>query len=266
MDALFLTEHPISLSPLARANDDNKELTDRFQLVINGAEIINAYSELVDPQEQERRLIEQAELKSNGDDEAMMMDKDYISAMEYGMPPISGWGVGIDRLTQILTNAQNIKDCVMFPLMKPEDYDNKTVNVTKTISKPVEKIDFSNVKIEPLFEETVDFDTFSKSDFRAVKVKECIAVPKSNKLLQFTLDDGTGTDRTILSGIHAYYEPEELVGKTLIAITNLPPKKMMGIESCGMLLSAVNNLKDSEEEELHLIMIDEHIPAGAKLY
>ncbi len=266
VEPIFLTEHPISLSPLARANDDNKELTDRFQLVINGAEIINAYSELVDPQEQERRLIEQAELKSNGDDEAMMMDKDYISAMEYGMPPISGWGVGIDRLTQILTNAQNIKDCVMFPLMKPEDYDNKTVNVTKTISKPVEKIDFSNVKIEPLFEETVDFDTFAKSDFRAVKVKECIAVPKSNKLLQFTLDDGTGTDRTILSGIHAYYEPEELVGKTLIAITNLPPKKMMGIESCGMLLSAVNNLKDREEEELHLIMIDEHIPAGAKLY
>ena len=258
---IFLTEHPIELSPLARANDEDKKITDRFQLVINGAEIINAYSELVDPREQERRLVEQARLKDKGDEEAMMMDDDYISAMEYGMPPISGWGIGIDRLVQILTNSANIKDCILFPLMKP--LDDNGVKVSNSVVKQ-EKIDFSKVTIEPLFKEFVDFETFSKSDFRAVKVKACEAVPKSKKLLQFTLDDGTGMDRTILSGIHAYYEPEELVGKTCIAIVNLPPRAMMGIDSCGMLISAVH--QEEGVEKLHLLMVVDHIPAGAKLY
>ncbi len=257
IEPIFLTEHPISLSPLARANDIDKNLTDRFQLVINGVEIINAYSELVDPQEQERRLIEQASLKESGDEEAMMMDYDYIGAMEYGMPPISGWGMGIDRMIQVLTSSENIRDCVLFPLLKPT---NKV-----PIEKPkLKKIDFSKVEIEPLFKDFVDFDTFSKSDFRAVKVKECTSVAKSKKLLQFILDDGTGKDRVILSGIHEYYEPEELVGKTLIAITNLPPKSMMGIDSCGMLISAVHS--EDNHEKLHLLMVDEEIPAGAKLY
>ena len=200
----------------------------------------------------------------------MELDESFLQSMEQGMPPISGLGFGIDRLMMIIYNQPSIRDVVLFPQMKnkqKKDFgSNAYENYEQPITKKIEKIDFSNVKIEPLFEETVDFDTFSKSDFRAVKVKECVAVPKSKKLLQFTLDDGTGVDRTILSGIHAYYEPEELVGKTLIAITNLPPRPMMGIDSCGMLLSAVNNLKDSEEEELHLIMVDEHIPAGAKLY
>ncbi len=259
VEPVFLTEHPISLSPLARANDEDKSLTDRFQLIINGAEIINAYSELVDPQEQEKRLMEQASLKDAGDEEAMMMDYDYIGAMEYGMPPISGWGMGIDRIVQILTSAENIRDCVLFPLLKPEE---KVAPIKKAPS--VKKIDFSKVEIEPLFEDFVDFDTFSKSDFRAVKVKECSAVPKSKKLLQFVLDDGTGKDRIILSGIHEYYEPEELVGKTLIAITNLPPRNMMGIDSCGMLISAVHN--EEGNEKLHLLMVDDEIPAGAKLY
>lgn len=250
---IFLTKHPISLSPLARANDDNPNITDRFQLVINGAEIINAYSELVDPIEQERRLLKQAELKAAGDEEAMPMDYDYIEAMEYGMPPISGWGIGIDRLVQLLTSSENIKDVVMFPLMKP------------TSVKEIKKIvtDFSKVKIEPLFEEFVDFETFSKSDFRAVKVLNCESVPKSKKLLKFTLDDGTSKERIILSGIHSYYEPEELIGKTLVAITNLPSKTMMGMESCGMLLSAIHY---EDEERLNLLIVDDNIPAGAKLY
>lgn len=264
---VYLTEHPIDLSPLARTNDDNPQITDRFQLVVNGAEIVNGYSELVNPVEQERRLLEQAKLKEAGDEEAMDMDYDYIGAMEYGMPPISGWGMGIDRIVQLLTNSENIKDVVMFPLMKPvSDTDSKVVK-TKVVENKLEEkrvIDFSKVKIEPLFEEMVDFDTFSKSDFRVVKVKNCVAVPKSKKLLQFTLDDGTGSERVILSGIHAYYEPEELIGKTLVAITNLPPRKMMGIDSCGMLLSAV--FENNGEEDLHLLMVDDNIPAGAKLY
>ena len=264
---VYLTEHPIDLSPLARTNDDNPQITDRFQLVVNGAEIVNGYSELVNPVEQERRLLEQAKLKEAGDEEAMDMDYDYIGAMEYGMPPISGWGMGIDRIVQLLTNSENIKDVVMFPLMKPvSDTDSKVVKTKVVENKFEEKrvIDFSKVKIEPLFEEMVDFDTFSKSDFRVVKVKNCVAVPKSKKLLQFTLDDGTGSERVILSGIHAYYEPEELIGKTLVAITNLPPRKMMGIDSCGMLLSAV--FENDGEEDLHLLMVDDNIPAGAKLY
>ena len=264
---VYLTEHPIDLSPLARTNDDNPQITDRFQLVVNGAEIVNGYSELVNPVEQERRLLEQAKLKEAGDEEAMDMDYDYIGAMEYGMPPISGWGMGIDRIVQLLTNSENIKDVVMFPLMKPvSDTDSKVVKTKVVENKFEEKrvIDFSKVKIEPLFEEMVDFDTFSKSDFRVVKVKNCVAVPKSKKLLQFTLDDGTDSERVILSGIHAYYEPEELIGKTLVAITNLPPRTMMGIDSCGMLLSAV--FENDGEEDLHLLMVDDNIPAGAKLY
>ena len=270
----FVMDHPIEISPLTKKKPDNPEYVERFEFFINGWEMANAYSELNDPIDQRERFKAQEELLAQGDDEANTTDEDFMNALELGMPPTGGIGFGIDRMVMIMTNSAAIRDVLLFPTMKSQGAIKNAANnaaqteVTASAqdTKPAEKIDFSNVKIEPLFEETVDFDTFSKSDFRAVKVKECVAVPKSKKLLQFTLDDGTGTDRTILSGIHAYYEPEELVGKTLIAITNLPPRAMMGIESCGMLLSAVNNLKDSEDEELHLIMVDDHIPAGAKLY
>ena len=266
----FVMDHPIEISPLTKKKPENPEYTERFEFFMNGWEMANAYSELNDPIDQRERFKAQEELLAQGDDEANTTDEDFLNALEIGMPPTGGIGFGIDRMCMLLTNSAAIRDVLLFPTMKSLGDVNKKNDVTNQAAEEMkaepEKIDFSNVKIEPLFEEEVDFDTFSKSDFRAVKVKECVAVPKSKKLLQFTLDDGTGTDRTILSGIHAYYEPEELVGKTLIAITNLPPRKMMGIESCGMLLSAVNNLKDSEDEELHLIMVDNHIPAGAKLY
>ena len=266
----FVTDHPIEISPLTKKNPEDPNYVERFELYVYGREMCNAYSELNDPIDQRERFAAQEEAFAAGDEEANHTDEDFLNALEIGMPPTGGIGYGIDRLVMLLTDAQAIRDVLLFPTMKSLNDVNKGNDVKNQAAEEMkaepEKIDFSNVKIEPLFEEEVDFDTFSKSDFRAVKVKECVAVPKSKKLLQFTLDDGTGTDRTILSGIHAYYEPEELVGKTLIAITNLPPRKMMGIESCGMLLSAVNNLKDSEDEELHLIMVDNHIPAGAKLY
>ena len=270
----FIMDHPIEISPLTKKKPSDPTKVERFELFINTWEMCNAYSELNDPIDQRERFAAQEEAFAAGDDEANHTDEDFLNALEIGMPPTGGIGYGIDRLVMLLTDSQAIRDVLLFPTMKSLDADKKVNKASQSAEKEncdqvatkEEKIDFSNVKIEPLFEEEVDFDTFSKSDFRAVKVKECVAVPKSKKLLQFTLDDGTGVDRTILSGIHAYYEPEELVGKTLIAITNLPPRKMMGIESCGMLLSAVNNLKDSEDEELHLIMVDNHIPAGAKLY
>ena len=272
----FVMDHPVEISPLTKKKPENPEYVERFEFFMNGWEMANAYSELNDPIDQRERFKAQEELLAQGDDEANTTDEDFMNALEIGMPPTGGIGFGIDRMCMLLTGAEAIRDVLLFPTMKSLDSDKKagksgaveetTANDNNGFFKDNAKIDFSNVKVEPLFEEEVDFDTFSKSDFRAVKVKECVAVPKSKKLLQFTLDDGTGTDRTILSGIHSYYEPEELVGKTLIAITNLPPRKMMGIESCGMLLSAVNNLKDSEDEELHLLMVDDHIPAGAKLY
>jgi len=266
----FVMDHPIAISPLTKKKPTDPEKVERFELFINGWEMCNAYSELNDPIDQRERFALQDAAAAAGDEEAEHTDEDFLNALEIGMPPTGGIGYGIDRLVMLLTDSPAIRDVLLFPTMKSLDSDKKANKTSEAApveeTKPVEKIDFSNVKIEPLFEETVDFDTFSKSDFRAVKVKECVAVPKSKKLLQFTLDDGTGTDRTILSGIHSFYEPEELVGKTLIAITNLPPRAMMGIESCGMLLSAVNNLKDSEDEELHLLMVDDHIPAGAKLY
>ena len=266
----FVMDHPIAISPLTKKKPTDPEKVERFELFINGWEMCNAYSELNDPIDQRERFALQDAAAAAGDEEAEHTDEDFLNALEIGMPPTGGIGYGIDRLVMLLTDSPAIRDVLLFPTMKSLDADKKANKTSEAApveeTKPVEKIDFSNVKIEPLFEETVDFDTFSKSDFRAVKVKECVAVPKSKKLLQFTLDDGTGVDRTILSGIHAYYEPEELVGKTLIAITNLPPRAMMGIESCGMLLSAVNNLKDSEDEELHLLMVDDRIPAGAKLY
>ena len=266
----FVMDHPIEISPLTKKKPENPEYVERFEFFMNGWEMANAYSELNDPIDQRARFAAQEELFAAGDDEANHTDEDFLNALSIGMPPTGGIGFGIDRMVMMMTNSPAIRDVLLFPTMKSLDSDKKapkTVKSSVSEAAPVkEVIDFSNVKIEPLFEEEVDFETFSKSDFRAVKVKECVAVPKSKKLLQFTLDDGTGTDRTILSGIHSFYEPEELVGKTLIAITNLPPRKMMGIESCGMLLSAVNNLKDSEDEELHLLMVDEHIPAGAKLY
>ena len=264
----FVTDHPIEISPLTKKNPEDPNYVERFELYVYGREMCNAYSELNDPIDQRERFAAQEEAFAAGDEEANHTDEDFLNALEIGMPPTGGIGYGIDRLVMLLTDAQAIRDVLLFPTMKSLDADKKTAKAeTKAVETAPEKeevIDFSKVKVEPLFEEFVDFDTFSKSDFRAVKVKECIAVPKSKKLLQFTLDDGTGTDRTILSGIHAFYEPEELVGKTLIAITNLPPRAMMGIESCGMLLSAIH--EEEGEEKLHLLMVDDHIPAGAKLY
>ena len=268
----FLMDHPIEISPLTKKKPENPEYVERFEFFMNGWEMANAYSELNDPIDQRARFKAQEELLAQGDEEANHTDEDFLNALEIGMPPTGGIGFGIDRMCMLLTNAPAIRDVLLFPTMKSLDGVNKKNDVNNTASEAPEKnvktesekIDFSKVKVEPLFEEFVDFDTFSKSDFRAVKVKECVAVPKSKKLLQFTLDDGTGTDRTILSGIHAYYEPEELVGKTLIAITNLPPRAMMGIDSCGMLLSAIH--EEEGEEKLHLLMVDDHIPAGAKLY
>ena len=264
----FITMYPVEVSPLAKRSPSQPELTERYEMFICGCEMGNAFSELNDPIDQYQRFKAQAEKRANGDDEADMMDEDFVLALEYGMPPTGGLGFGIDRCAMMLCGTDSIRDVILFPTMKTLGGVKSENGVnSKEVSTPnsePEKIDFSNVKIEPLFEEMVDFDTFSKSDFRAVKVKECVAVPKSKKLLQFTLDDGTGTDRTILSGIHSFYEPEELVGKTLIAITNLPPRAMMGIDSCGMLLSAIH--EEEGEEKLHLLMVDDHIPAGAKLY
>ena len=267
----FVTMHPVDVSPLAKRSPKDSRLTERYELFIACSEMGNAFSELNDPIDQKQRFQKQVEMRDHGDEEAGMMDDDYINALEYGLPPTGGLGIGIDRCVMLLTGCSSIRDVILFPTMKPLDSDKK---VSKEVSAPAEaaqaapvveeKIDFSNVQIEPLFQDQVDFDTFSKSDFRAVKVKECEAVKKSKKLLKFVLDDGTGTDRVILSGIHEYYEPEELVGKTCIAITNLPPRAMMGIDSCGMLISAVHH--ENGEEKLHLLMVDPHIPAGAKLY
>ena len=263
----FVMDHPIEISPLTKKKPENPEYTERFEFFMNGWEMANAYSELNDPIDQRERFKAQEELLAQGDEEANTTDEDFLNALEIGMPPTGGIGFGIDRMCMLLTNSAAIRDVLLFPTMKTQGGAKNEANNSvqaKTEEKPAEKIDFSKVEIEPLFKDDVDFETFSKSDFRAVKVKECTAVPKSKKLLQFTLDDGTGEDRTILSGIHEYYEPEELVGKTCIAITNLPPRKMMGIDSCGMLISAVHN--EEGEEKLHLLMVVEHIPAGAKLY
>ena len=264
----FIMDHPIEISPLTKKKPSDPTKVERFELFCNTWEMCNAYSELNDPIDQRERFAAQDANAAAGDDEAEHTDEDFLNALEIGMPPTGGIGYGIDRLVMLLTDSQAIRDVLLFPTMKSLDVDKKASKTSEAApaeaEKTVEKIDFSKVKVEPLFEEMVDFDTFSKSDFRAVKVKACEAVKKSKKLLQFTLDDGTGTDRTILSGIHAYYEPEELVGKTLIAITNLPPRAMMGIESCGMLLSAIH--EEEGEEKLHLLMVDNHIPAGAKLY
>ncbi len=264
----FIMDHPIEISPLTKKKPSDPTKVERFELFCNTWEMCNAYSELNDPIDQRERFAAQDANAAAGDDEAEHTDEDFLNALEIGMPPTGGIGYGIDRLVMLLTDSQAIRDVLLFPTMKSLDADKKASKTSEAApaeaEKTVEKIDFSKVKVEPLFEEMVDFDTFSKSDFRAVKVKACEAVKKSKKLLQFTLDDGTGTDRTILSGIHAYYEPEELVGKTLIAITNLPPRAMMGIESCGMLLSAIH--EEEGEEKLHLLMVDNHIPAGAKLY
>ena len=267
----FVMDHPIEISPLTKKKPDNPDYVERFEFFMNGWEMANAYSELNDPIDQRERFAQQDANAAAGDEEAEHTDEDFLHALEIGMPPTGGIGFGIDRMCMLLTDSAAIRDVLLFPTMKSLDAKKgetkaaKTAAAeTKTEEKPVEKIDFSNVKIEPLFEEMVDFDTFSKSDFRAVKIKDCVAVPKSKKLLQFTLDDGTGTDRTILSGIHEYYEPEELIGKTAIAIVNLPPRKMMGIDSCGMLISAVH--EEEGREGLNLLMVDERIPAGAKLY
>ena len=264
----FVMDHPVEISPLTKRKPEDPDYVERFEFFMNGWEMANAYSELNDPIDQRERFKAQEELLAQGDEEANTTDEDFLNALEIGMPPTGGIGFGIDRMVMLLTNSTAIRDVLLFPTMKSLDVDKKSAkseNSTSTAAPEKEEvIDFSKVKVEPLFEEFVDFDTFSKSDFRAVKVKECVAVPKSKKLLQFTLDDGTGTDRTILSGIHSFYEPEELVGKTLIAITNLPPRAMMGIDSCGMLLSAIH--EEEGEEKLHLLMVDDHIPAGAKLY
>ncbi len=267
----FITMYPVEVSPLTKRSPADPRLTERFEFFIAHSEMGNAYSELNDPLDQRARFVKQMEQRDRGDDEAEMIDEDFLTAMEYGMPPTGGMGIGIDRCVMLLTGADTIREVILFPTMKPLDKDKTEKAETKAEEKPVEaapvveeKIDFSNVVIEPLFEDQVDFETFSKSDFRAVKVLACEAVKKSKKLLQFTLDDGSGAPRTILSGIHAYYEPEQLVGKTCVAIVNLPPRKMMGIDSCGMLLSAVH--KEGEEERLNLLMLDPHIPAGAKLY
>ena len=264
----FIMDHPLAISPLTKKKPSDPTKVERFELFINTWEMCNAYSELNDPIDQRERFAAQDAAFAAGDEEANHTDEDFLNALEYGMPPTGGIGYGIDRLVMLLTDSPAIRDVLLFPTMKPLNDVNKGNDVKNQPAEEMkaepEKIDFSKVKIEPLFEEAVDFDTFSKSDFRAVKVKECVAVPKSKKLLQFTLDDGTGTDRTILSGIHSFYEPEELVGKTLIAITNLPPRAMMGIDSCGMLLSAIH--EEEGEEKLHLLMVDDHIPAGAKLY
>ena len=262
----FIMDHPIEISPLTKKKPSDPNKVERFELYINTWEMCNAYSELNDPIDQRERFKAQDAAADAGDEEANHTDEDFLNALEVGMPPTGGIGYGIDRLVMLLTDSAAIRDVLLFPTMKSLDSDKKAAKPVEEAPKAEEKVDFSNVKIEPIFKEMVDFETFAKSDFRAVKILACEAVPKSKKLLKFTLDDGERKDRVILSGIHAYYEPEELVGKTLIAITNLPPRKMMGIESCGMLLSAVNNLKDSEDEELHLIMVDNHIPAGAKLY
>ena len=264
----FIMDHPVEISPLTKKKPEDPDYVERFEFFMNGWEMANAYSELNDPIDQRERFEAQEKAFEAGDDEANHTDEDFLNALSIGMPPTGGIGYGIDRMVMMMTNSPAIRDVLLFPTMKTLNDVNKKNDVkskaTEEVKAEPEKIDFSKVKIEPLFEEMVDFDTFSKSDFRAVKVKECVAVPKSKKLLQFTLDDGTGTDRTILSGIHAYYEPEELVGKTLIAITNLPPRAMMGIDSCGMLLSAIH--EEEGEEKLHLLMVDDHIPAGAKLY
>ena len=268
----FITGHPKEISPLAKSNPENPEITDRFEAFIYGREICNGFTELNDPIDQRERFMKQVEERANGDEEANMMDEDFVTALEYGLPPTGGLGIGIDRLVMFLTNSSTIRDVLFFPTMKPlkgeqhaEAVPVEAQEVVASVAETVveEVIDFSKVEIEPLFEDAVDFDTFVKSDFRAVKVKDCVAVPKSKKLLQFTLNDGTGKERTILSGIRAFYEPETLIGKTLIAITNLPPRAMMGIESCGMLISAIHS--EEGEEKLHLLMVDDHIPAGAKL-
>ena len=268
----FITGHPKEISPLAKSNPENPEITDRFEAFIYGREICNGFTELNDPIDQRERFLKQVEERANGDEEANMMDEDFVTALEYGLPPTGGLGIGIDRLVMFLTNSSTIRDVLFFPTMKPlkgeqhvEAVPVEAQEVVASVAAPAEPevIDFSKVEIEPLFEDTVDFDTFVKSDFRAVKVLDCKAVPKSKKLLQFTLNDGSGKERTILSGIRAFYEPETLIGKTLIAITNLPPRAMMGIESCGMLISAIHS--EEGEEKLHLLMVDDHIPAGAKL-
>ena len=268
----FITGHPKEISPLAKSNPENPEITDRFEAYIYGREICNGFTELNDPIDQKERFLKQVEERANGDEEANMMDEDFVNALEYGLPPTGGLGIGIDRLVMFLTNSSTIRDVLFFPTMKPLGKavsEKPDFMQAPAVAAPVEEakeetIDFSKVVIEPAYEEYVDFDTFCKSDIRVVKVKECTAVPKSKKLLKFVLDDGIGTDRVILSGIHAFYEPEELVGKTLVAIVNLPPRKMMGIDSCGMLLSAIH--EEEGAEKLNLIMVDNHIPAGARLH